>query len=329
MVEAKLWERRDLQALLIGSADVFFDEIGEPLLILGEEVRPSAVVPDRIDLLALDESGAPVIIELKRGSHKLQLLQALTYAGMIFRWPEARFAETLADHRHITAEAARDQIEEFLTDSAGALNRRQRIILIAEGFDAAVLATAEWLVEQHSLDILCFTLEVLKDGTAEYLNVVRVYPPQRSTAMDRDAGRPEDWETALQAIANPSLVKFVEEQLRRPERRGTPSKGTIRIRRNQERLFWMALRPEFVRVGQFGRFDGDLDFWRQRLDAKAKIVETRNGAEVRFRLRTEADFAAFSRALDHELVGVAFRKPLDAGDEDDEEADMDPETPTS
>ena len=42
--------------------------MGEALLLLGEEVKPDSFVDDRIDLLALDQQGASVIIELKRGS---------------------------------------------------------------------------------------------------------------------------------------------------------------------------------------------------------------------------------------------------------------------
>ena len=78
------WERK-LQAMICEAPDAFCEEIGESLWVIGQEVRPSDSVPDRIDILAVDEAGGAVVIELKRGTHKLQLLQALSYAGMVSR----------------------------------------------------------------------------------------------------------------------------------------------------------------------------------------------------------------------------------------------------
>ena len=74
--QAGLKERYDVQQMIRNSPDEFFAEMGEALLLLGEEVRPTDFVDDRIDLLAIDQHGATVIVELKRGTHKLQLLQA-------------------------------------------------------------------------------------------------------------------------------------------------------------------------------------------------------------------------------------------------------------
>ena len=76
------WER-DLQAMICADPDAFCKEIRENLWIIGQEVKASDTISDRIDILAVDEDGLGVIIELKRGSHKLQLLQAISYAGMV------------------------------------------------------------------------------------------------------------------------------------------------------------------------------------------------------------------------------------------------------
>lgn len=69
--------------MICNAPDEFFSELGATLLQIGEEVHPS---DDRIDILAIDSEGAVVIIELKRGAHKHQLLQSLAYAAMISDW---------------------------------------------------------------------------------------------------------------------------------------------------------------------------------------------------------------------------------------------------
>ena len=79
-------ERYDLQKCIFNSPDAFCEEIGQDLMMIDEEVRPSNTVDDRIDLLAIDRDGTAVVLELKRGSHKLQLFQAISYAGMIAQW---------------------------------------------------------------------------------------------------------------------------------------------------------------------------------------------------------------------------------------------------
>lgn len=170
LAAANILERYDLQEYLFNGFDAFCDEIRENLQIVGKEIRPSDVVQDRIDLLAIDEEGNAVIIELKRGSDRLQLLQAVAYAGMISEWDVDDFKNQAGERR--------EAIAEFVEDD---MNQRQRIILIAEEFDYEVLAGAEWLHENHDVDILCLRADLAIDdkgdsGKSEYLALTQIYP---------------------------------------------------------------------------------------------------------------------------------------------------------
>src|SRR5947207_14955752 len=100
MAEVSITERNDLQEYICNSPEAFFQEIGQSLFLIDNEVQPSDDVEDRIDLLALDKEGQAVIIELKRGNNKLQMFQAISYAGMVAKWQPDDFLEYLdADKR--------------------------------------------------------------------------------------------------------------------------------------------------------------------------------------------------------------------------------------
>ena len=165
-----LTERHDLQEMIKANPDAFFTEMGEKLLLVGDEVRPTDFVEDRIDLLAVDQQGALVVIELKRGSNKLQLLQALSYAGMISKWEYSQVVTSRQQLAGQSEEEVDEEIEQFLLQDVANLNDSQRVILVAEDFDYEVLVTAEWLSEIYNLDIRCFRLSLSAEGNAEFLN---------------------------------------------------------------------------------------------------------------------------------------------------------------
>lgn len=217
--DAGIKERSDIQQMIRNSPEEFFAEIGEPLLLLAEELCPTEVVDDRIDLLALDEEGAVVVIEIKRGSHKLQLLQALTYAATIAEWGASDLLEQRCQLVSQSAEEVREEVEEFLTETQNGINTRQRIMLLAEDFDFMVLATAEWLSEKHGIDIRCYRLSLSEDAGVEYLSCTCIFPPpelaqeaaRRRPLGTRGARKPSkwtDWKSALESVENPALVEF-------------------------------------------------------------------------------------------------------------------------
>jgi hypothetical protein len=297
-----LLERGDIQQMIRQSADEFFAEMGERLLLLGEEVRPTDFVDDRIDLLALDTQGGVVVIELKRGNHKLHLLQALSYAGMVSKWEPSRVIDERARFAGVPAEIAQEQLEEFLGgEDIGAINRVQRVVLIAgDKFDYEVLITAEWLTEAHDLDIRCYRLEIAMDGSAEYLTCTTAYPPPELTehASRRKRGsrvlgrRWSTWDEALSPIENQAVVQHFRAELAK-NCPNNLAERELHYEIGGQRRFRMTARTEHAYTSQRGRFEGDVGFWVERLSGDADIQPVRGGRKLRFRLTTPADFSAF------------------------------------
>ena len=326
----KITERYDLQQMIANSPADFFGEIGEQLLLLGQEIRPSPVVDDRIDLLALDSSGAVVVIELKRGSHKLQLLQSLSYAAMISSWSADELVGIRVKSTGKSAEDVNAELEDFLLEEHEAINARQRVILIAEAFDYAVLATAEWLSERHDADIQCHKLVVTIDGENEYVGCVRLYPPSdigqeavrrgpRAPGQPLKSGKWKDWDDAIAAIGNDAVRGFFREEID-AKRDAYLRKRVLRFHYNGRRRWWAAARNDLAYVWQNGRFEDDLDFWRTRLSDLGDVGEVKDSACLRLFLRTPNDFAAFRAAVGGGNV-FAFAAGKAAGDADDIDAD--------
>jgi hypothetical protein len=215
LAEASITERYDLQEFIFNSPEDFFAEVGEDLFIIGKEIPPSEVIQDRIDLLAVDPEGHAVIIELKRGNDKLQLLQAVAYAGMVARWKTDDFLGLLDADRQ-------EKLADFLNVDIAEINREQRIVLIAEAYDYEVLVGAEWLHNKYELDILCCRISLSSDHAsgAEYLACTPVFPaPELAVqAVPRRRGIAQtipwgDWAQALTDLSNSAIADYYKSQL--------------------------------------------------------------------------------------------------------------------
>ncbi len=315
-----LTERYDLQEFIINSPEDFFGELGLELFLLGQEIVPSEAVQDRIDLLAVDREGACVVIELKRGSHKLQMLQAISYAGMISQWSSAELLSLLD-------EQGQSRLEQFLIVPSDEINRSQRIVLIAEAFDYALLASAEWLTERFGLSVTCCRVAVARESQtgSEYLVCSNVYPtpeladqalPRGRRAARAGTSEYRDWDSALAGIENPAIVAFFREQIS-GDREASLKKRILFYRLDGARRWFVQAGRAHAYVWQYGRFDDDLEFWRERLSVPDSLRRLAQGKSLRFRLETTSDCEAFHTAATRDLQTVTWiANPLEeAADE--------------
>lgn len=305
-------ERQDLQQMIRNSPKAFFGEMGESLLLLGEEIRPAEFVEDRVDLLALDPRGVPVIIELKRGSNKLQLLQAISYAAMVSKWEGSRLVEL---RQALTGRSQQDtetEIEEFTIDFWEKLNESQRIILIAEDFEYEVLVAAEWLNENYGVDIRCYRLTISADGQTEYLNCTCIFPPpelsKHAVRRSRGASQPlkwNDWEAALSGIGSSAVVEYFRKEIAAGQE-SYLAKRLLYYRVLGVRRLFAAARTNAVYVWQYGRFDNDIEFWLKTLGQHIDIEAKKNRQCLRFFLSQAPDFEHFTNAITGALTTVTW-----------------------
>lgn len=289
IADVGLQERYDIQRMIRQSPDSFFREMGEPLLLIGEEIRPADAVDDRIDLLAIDEQGAADVIELKRGSNKLHLVQALSYAVMVAKWERGRLALEYSRSFGRSLEESEQQIEEFLDEEVTSLNETQRVILIAEGFEYEVLVTTDRLAERYSVDGHCHLLSLSVDGTNEYPTCTCIYPPPEITAhAERRRRRGEtwpsrwsSWDQVLAAIENPAIRSFFEAELK-VNRECYLRRRALRFRVNGRRRFNVLARRKLAYVWQYGRFERDAEFWESQIGKHAEIEPVKDVGCLRF-----------------------------------------------
>lgn len=312
LAQSDHWEN-DFRDMIIASPDEFCDELGESLWIIGKEVRPSDAIADRIDILAIDEDGNSVVIELKRGGHKLQLLQAISYAGMVAKWSVDRFVDNLSRNYPATLEEAKSDIEDFIGD-LGSINRSQRIMLVAEIFDPAILISAEWLHENFDVDIRCFRVDLSKgiDG-ADYLTCALVYPPIEIASLTRGTGpRGEaatpvwgDWNAALKDIENKDLITFVTGEISKNQENRLRYRDLM-YRIAGKRRYSFSCRKKQAYIWQHGRFIGDEEFWENLISKSQTVKVVDKGRNMRFNLITKEDFDKFKTAVTIDLVEKDF-----------------------
>jgi len=322
LADVSITERYDLQEFISNSPDAFFKELGLELFLLGKEIAPSKNVQDRIDLLAVDKEGCCVVIELKRGNNKLHMLQAISYAGMLSQWEADDFLQLLNNDQQ-------EALSEFLEVDREDINREQRIVLIAEAYDYALLIGAEWLSEKYGVDITCCRIAIAKDSStsAEYLVCSNVYPAPELVKEAVSRGRKHigtikvqwpDWKAAVAGIANPAVTSYFEKEID-ASRESYLRKRILRYRVGGKRRWFLAARNKNAYVWQQGRFEGDIEFWRKGLSDPEVVKPVKDGQCLRLFLETANDFQFFHDAATQKLQSTAWHGgTADDGMDEDE-----------
>jgi hypothetical protein len=226
----------------------------------------------------------------------------------------------------------RDKLERFLDEEdTEKINRKQRIILVAEAFDYSVLVAAEWLTEHFAVDIRCCRIALATDSPsgAEYLVCSTVYPEPKLAARAIQRGglgvpSPKlnwpDWPNALAAIQNKAIQGFFTDEVNAGrEKRLVPSGRYLVYRDSKgEARWWVRAhdgpRGNYAHVAQYGRFEGDEDYWRRgHKEGGLKEVSVVNPQRLKFYLETEADVQFFQQTT-RDKANVAWIDEVDGAE---------------
>ena len=169
-------ERKDLEAWVITHPEV----LGEPLLIITSEFDRFDKSNRRLDVLALDENGTLVIVELKLDLSKTFAdQQAIRYAAFCSTMTMSQLVQAMAAYRKCSHEEAETKILAFLAeDELPELSNQPRIILAAGALDDEELTSTVLWLRTFGVDITCIEIKPYKlPTTGELILVPRTIIP--------------------------------------------------------------------------------------------------------------------------------------------------------
>ena len=177
--DLKLGERGDLQQWILKNPDFLSKHFDTDFKIISEELDEFEV-KDRLDLLAIDENGTLVVIELKRKDSGSRIdIQGLKYASYCSTLKPSQIVEIYKKYvkkHNIDV----DPVEDILSFIGGGesndqdlakLNSEQvKIVLASQNFDQRVKSIVAYL-SQNEIDINCVEFKVFLDTSSDTLYI--------------------------------------------------------------------------------------------------------------------------------------------------------------
>ena len=286
-------ERQDLQEWTIEQPRI----LGEDLLIITSEYANFEDTRDRLDILALDQAGKLVVVELKRDrADRTTDLQAIKYASYCATLTaediQKDYREFWSDRNEtdLTPEDVGQTFTEFLKEVADLttssdgwaefeLDQKPRIVLAAGSFGTEITAPVMWLIEEYGMDITCRRIEAYEHQGRVLLNSQQVIPV--AEAEEYMTKRREKQEKQQQRSRRPAAINVLLE-------RGALRPG--------ERV---KFDPERVPADANRTWDEDDDFWWATVTGdtgQSDNVQWEHDGDV-------YSFTGLTKEVLHELVG--------------------------
>ncbi|MFC6465149.1 DUF4268 domain-containing protein [Marinilactibacillus sp. GCM10026970] len=176
--ELKFKERAHLQEWICKNTNL----LGERLLVIQKEFSSFDDTRERLDLLALDESGNLVIVENKLDdSGKDVVWQSLKYASYCSGLAKSDIREIFQKYLDSIGnkQLAEDELCEFLEaedySEIELNNDDQRIIMVAANFRKEVTSTAMWLLD-HNIKVKCIKVTPYEYKNQIFLDTEQIIP---------------------------------------------------------------------------------------------------------------------------------------------------------
>ena len=175
--ELEFKERKHLQEWISKNTD----NLGERLLIIQKEFSGFDDTKERLDLLALDESGNLVIIENKLDDSGRDVVwQSLKYASYCSSLTKNDIKDIF--QKYLDAQGEKEHSEKLICDfletedfSEIELNSDDQIIMIAANFRKEVTSTAMWLLD-HNIKIKCIKVTPYELNGQVLLDTEQIIP---------------------------------------------------------------------------------------------------------------------------------------------------------
>ena len=293
--ENNLLERYDLQTAIVGSWDLFKNEIGFPsAFLIGQEITPDNTTQNSIDLLAYDaDDSSLIVIELKRDKNKLQLLQSLSYAAMVAKWDVETIVKTIKAKTSEDCEELIDLVE------SNVINTDVKVILVAEQYDPEVIVTADWLTTTYGLNISAFALSLHTLTGQTFIDLDQRYPLRELSDVydSRKAKKSSKAHTFKNVSWDDVIPKLVYDfgktgvEICLKHNSGDAARRRFSsIRTSFDGFTWITInfRAKYINVYMKGVFDGDHELINNKFSDTIELSRWRDGSN--FNVTTQQQF---------------------------------------